>query len=213
MNAVRILIADDHELVRQGLISILKEAHPEWQIVGEARGGAEALEMAAELKPDIAILDLSMPEPNGLRVTEQLALQLPSVRIVVLSIHTAEPVTRQLKRAGASAFLAKNEAASRLVAAVERVLEGIPFFASESAARHPNQLGSRERVPVQYLLTTRELDVLRRLALGKGNKEIAHEMDISVRTVETHRAEIMLRLGVESLGDLVRIALEDGLAA
>ena len=212
MRVVRILLADDHELVRQGLRSVLTRAHPEWEIVAEAVNGEQAIELAEALRPDVAILDLSMPEPNGLKVTERLTSTLPGIKILVLTIHTAEPVMRQLRRAGASAFLAKNEAATRLVHSVERMVAGQPFFASESASRQVGELDARERVPVRFLLTAREIEVLRGLAGGKSSKEIAHDMGISVRTVETHRADVMTRLGADSLGELVRIALEDGIA-
>jgi DNA-binding NarL/FixJ family response regulator len=119
---------------------------------------------------------------------------------------------RQLRRAGARAFLAKNEAPGQLVTAVERMLAGEPFFASESASRAISQLEPREQVPVQYLLTPRELDILRELAKGLSNKEIAAVLDLSVRTVESHRADILVRLSVDSLGELVRLAIRDGVA-
>ena len=211
MNPVRILIADDHELVRRGLVSILQDAHPEWEIVGEAVNGTEAIKLGESLLPDVAILDLSMPEPNGLRVTERLSSAVPGIRIMVLTVHTAEPVMRQIRRAGAAALLAKNEAPESLVTAVERMLVGESFFASSSASRRVTELAPHERVPVRYLLTPRELEVLRKLACGLGNKEVAAALNMSVRTVESHRASILLRLGVDSLGELVAIAVRDGL--
>jgi DNA-binding NarL/FixJ family response regulator len=208
---IRILVADDHELVREGLISVLRQAHPEWEIVGEAANGEEAIRLADALRPNVAILDLSMPEPNGLKVTEHLTSSIRGIKVLVLTVHTAEPVMRQVRRAGASAFLAKNEMPVKLVAAVERMLAGEPFFASESASRPASQLEPRERIPVQYLLTPRELDVLRMLAQGFSNKEIASALGMSVRTVESHHADILSRLSVDSLGDLVKLAITDGL--
>jgi len=211
MKPVRILVADDHPLVREGLTSVLLDAHPEWEIIAEASDGRTAAELGESLRPDVAILDLSMPELTGLQVTERLATSIRGIKILVLTIHTAEPVMRQLRRAGASAFLAKNEAPSQLVSAVERMLAGEAFFASLSASRPASALEGAERVPVQYLLTPRELDVLKLLAEGLSNKEVASELDMSVRTVESHRANILSRLAVDSLGDLVRMAIEDGL--
>jgi len=208
---IRILVADDHELVRRGLISILEEAHEDWRIVGEASNGQEAITLGEQLRPDVAILDLSMPEKNGLTATEQLCRTVKGIRILVLTVHMAEPVMRQLRRAGASAFLAKNEAPRQLVHAVERMLAGEPFFASESASRPPVDLVGEERIPIQYLLTPRELDVLRALARGLSNKEIAANLDMSVRTVESHRADILVRLSVDSLGELVKMAVRDGI--
>jgi DNA-binding NarL/FixJ family response regulator len=206
---IRILVADDHELVREGLVSVLQESHQDWQVVAQAVNGRQAIELAELLGPDVAIVDLSMPEVNGLKVTEHLIATIPDIRVLVLSVHMAHPVMRQLRRAGASAFLAKNEAPRQLVAALERVLACEPFFASESASRPASQLATAEQVPVQYLLTPRELEVLRLLARGLSNKEIAAQLDLSVRTAESHRADIMDRLSVDSLGELVKLAVRD----
>jgi DNA-binding NarL/FixJ family response regulator len=208
---VRILVADDHELVRKGLISVLQRAHPEWEIVGEAESGQQAIRLAEELRPNVLIVDLTMPEPNGLKVTERLTESIRGIKVLVLTVHSAEPLRRQLRRAGAAAFLAKSEVPNNLVKAVERILAGEPFFSSESASRPVSQLEPKERVPVQYLLTPRELDVLRLLVQGLSSKEIASALEMSVRTVESHRANILSRLSVESLGDLIRIAIADGL--
>jgi len=209
MNNVRILIADDHELVREGLRSILLAAHPEWEIVAVASNGTDAIALGEQTRPNVAIVHLSMPPPNGLDVTERLTASIRGLKVLILTIHTAEPVMRHLKRAGAKAFLAKNEAPERLVAAVERMLRGEPFFASESAARTAAELTDGERIPLQYVLTPRELEVVRLLLDGLSNKEIGARLDIQVRTVESHRADIFSRLGVDSLGELVKLAIRD----
>lgn len=209
MNQVRIMLADDHEFIRAGLARILTAAHPEWEIVGEAVNGLDAIEMGEALRPDVLIVDLSMPGANGLQVTEKLASSVHGIRIAVLTVHSAEPVMKQIRHAGASAFLAKNEAPARLVAVVEGMLAGEKFFASDSAQQPLTGAQARQRVPVQYLLTPREMDVLRKLAQGLSNKEIALDLDMSVRTVESHRSSIMSRLGVDSLGELVRLAIRD----
>jgi two-component system response regulator NreC len=204
------MLADDHEFVRAGLARILTTAHQEWEIVGEAVNGAEAIEMGESLRPDVLIVDLSMPGgPNGLQVTEKLVAAVHGIKVVVLTIHSEEPVMRQVRQAGASAFLAKNEAPARLVSVVEKMLAGERFFASESARQPLSGPQARQQVPVQYLLTPREMDVLRRLAQGMSNKEIAMELEMSVRTVESHRSNIMSRLAVDSLGELVRLAIRD----
>lgn len=205
---VRILIADDHEFIRQGLVAILSASHPDWQIVAEVATGAEAVERGADLRPDIAILDLSMPDLGGLEAAEHLLKDVPGIRIVILTMHAAAPILRQLRRIGVHAYLVKNEAPKLLVEAVERVLAGEPFFASSSAARL--RVEPPEYIPVQFLLTPRELEVLRHLARGRTNKELASELDMSVRTAESHHANIIAKLGVESLADLIRIALRDG---
>lgn len=208
---IRILLADDHELVRHGLIHIIQESHPDWEIVGEAADGKRALELAVALRPDVVVLDLSMPEVNGIEVTKQLRSSAPGVHVLILTMHAAAPLLRQLQRAGASAMLAKSEAPRELVNAMERVLAGEPFFYSASASRVVSELGAGERIPAQYVLMPRELEVLRMLAAGMINKEIATALELSTRTVEAHRASLMERLGVDSLGELVRIAIRDGL--
>jgi two-component system, NarL family, nitrate/nitrite response regulator NarL len=207
--AVRILIVDDHELVRGGLISILAAGHPEWEIAGEASNGADAIELGTSLKPGVAILDLALPDQTGLQVAERLLEAVPGIRILVLSRHGAAPILDQLRKAGVHAYLVKNEAPRVLVSAVERVLAGESFFASDASYRSERELDSTEYIPVQFLLTPRELTVLKLLALGRSNKELAGDLDISVRTAETHRARILDKLEAETLGDLVRMAIRD----
>jgi len=209
MNTVEFLIADDHELIRKGLISILTNSHPEWHIAADVSNGAAAIELGTALRPDVAILDLSMPDLSGVEVAELLLESVPGIRIIILTMHAAAPILRQLRKAGVSAYLAKNEAPRMLVLAVERVLAGEAFFASVSAAR-PG-VKAPEYIPVRFLLTPRELDVLRLLVRGKTNKELAADLGMSVRTAESHRANLMSKLNVESLGDLVRTAIRDGI--
>ncbi len=202
----RILIADDHEFVRRGLINILLARHPDWQIVAEASNGVDAIQLAESTKPDIAILDLSMPGRNGLEVTEHLRVNAPSVRTLILTMHTGEQIVRNLKKAGAAAYMVKTDASLKLVDAVERLMAGHTFFSS------PDAIGEGGGPPpAQYVLTPRETEILRLIAVGKSNKEIAWDLNMSVRTVETHRANILIKLGADSAGDLVRIALRDGL--
>jgi DNA-binding NarL/FixJ family response regulator len=208
MNKVEILIADDHELVRRGLVSILTSSHPEWQIVADVATGMAAVELGIARRPDVAILDLSMPDLSGLEVAERLLESVPGIRIIILTMHAAAPILRQLRKAGVNAYLAKNEAPKMLVVAVERILAGEPFFASASTSRPT--LETPEYIPVQFLLTPRELDVLRLLARGKTNKELAGELNMSVRTAESHHANIREKLKVESLADVVRLAIRDG---
>ena len=204
----RILIADDHEFIRQGLISILAASHPEWQVVADVSTGSAAVERGIELRPDVAILDLSMPDLGGLDAAQRLKEAVPGIRIIILTMHVAAPILYQLRKSGVHAYLAKNEAPKILVQAVERVLAGEPFFASTAAARP--RVDAPEYIPVQFLLTPRELDVLRLLAAGKTNKELAAALDMSVRTAESHHANIVAKLGAESLADLIRLAVRDG---
>ncbi len=210
MSAVKILIADDHELVRKGLVSIVGRSHPEWTVVAEASNGKDAIERGESLRPTVAILDLSMPDIDGLKVAERLLRSVPGIRILVLTMHSSAPILRQLRKTGVDAYLAKNEAPKMLVAAIERILAGEPFFASSSASRPADELEAPEYVPSPFLLTPRELEVMRLLALGKSNKELAAELDMSVRTAESHHASILAKLGVSSPGEVVRIAIRDG---
>ncbi len=206
----RILLADDHELVRRGLVSILTADHPEWEIVAEAATCAEAVELGVALQPDVAILDLSMPDHlTGLEAAGRLVAAVPEIKIVILSMHSSAPILGRLQKAGVKAYLAKNEAPRVLVRAVERILSGESFFASSSAHRLAAALPPPEYVPAQFLLTARELDVMRCLAQDRSNKEVATDLGLSVRTVEQHHASILAKLGIDSLGDLVRIAVRD----
>jgi DNA-binding NarL/FixJ family response regulator len=210
VSAVEILVADDHELVRKGLISILRRSHPEWTVVAEAPNGKEAIERGELLRPNVAILDLSMPDIDGLKVAGRLLKSVPGIHILVLSMHLAAPILRQLKRTGVDAYIAKNEAPRMLVTAVERILAGEPFFASSSASRPVDQIESPEYVPAQFILTPKELEVMRLLVQGQSNKELAGELGMSVRTAESHHASILGKLGIDSIGEMVRVAIRDG---
>jgi DNA-binding NarL/FixJ family response regulator len=196
MDRLRVLIADNHELVREGLVAILRKTHPEWEVVGEA-ADCEAIRSGAALKPDLAILGLPL-ECDEVRVMRSLVNAVPGIRVLVLAMSPAETAVRQMREAGVSAFVAKNETVGRLVEAMENVLLSGANF------------GEREPGRVQRLLTERELEVLRELALGRSNKEAAAALDMNVRTLETHRAKIMKRLEAGSLGQLVKMAIQDG---
>jgi len=209
MSSVEILIADDHELVRRGLISILAQSHPQWKIVAEVATGAEAIERGESLRPAVAILDLALPDITGIKVAERLLDAVPDIRILVLSMHSAAPILQHLKKIRVGAYLIKNEAPRTLVSAVERVLAGEPFFASRGASRPVERIQTPDFIPAQFLLTARELEVMRMLALGKSNKELASELGMSVRTAETHHANVLAKLRADSLGEIVRIAIRD----
>lgn len=146
---------------------------------------------------------------TGLEAAERLVAAVPEIKVVILSMHSSAPILHRLQKAGVKAYLAKNEAPRVLVRAVERVLSGESFFASSSAHRLAADLPPAEYVPAQFLLTPRELDVMRLLAQDRSNKEVATHLGLSVRTVEQHHASILAKLGVDSLGDLAKIALRD----
>jgi NarL family two-component system response regulator LiaR len=207
---VRILIAEAHEFFRLGLIAIC-ERHPGWEVVADTADSERAIQLAEALRPDVSVIDLSVFEPNGLKAIDHLRLTVPKTRVLVCSDCPVRPVMEKVRRAGASAFLAKSESPARFVAAMEGVLAGEPFLASASAFRDYPRLNPAERVPVHYLLSEREIAVLRLLARDYSNREIAQALGLSVRTAESHLSAIYQRLSVRSRGALLRLAIRDGL--
>lgn len=213
MKPIKILIADDHELVRQGVRHTL-ETNAGWQVVAEAANGREAVELALQLQPDVAVLDLSMPEMNGLDAIRRIVAQLPQIRILVLSIHDSDTLIHEVLAAGAKGYLLKSDAARDLVFAVESLIEGRPYFTAKVSqtlldnflqANTPRGPEDRPR------LTAREQEIVRLVADSKTNKEIAALLHISVRTVETHRSNIMEKLDLHSVSDLIVYAIRSGL--
>lgn len=212
MKPVRILIADDHELVRRGLAAQLSH-NPDWTVVAEASNGREAVEQALRLKPDLTVLDLTMPEVNGLSAARRILAADPAARILILTMHESQQLVREVLAAGAQGYVLKSDAGRTLVAALEALLEGRPFFTSKVARL---VLDGFLRAPAadaagQHLLSARELEIAQLLAEGKSNKEVAKALGISVKTAETHRGNIMRKTGSESLADLVRYAIRNGI--
>lgn len=217
MKRIRILVADDHEVVRRGLRTLL-EAQPDWEVAGEAATGREALEMTKQLKPEVVLLDITMPELNGLEATRQILKALPKTEVLILTMHESEQLVREVLTAGARGYVLKSDAGRDLVAAVDCVSRHKPFFTSTVAqmilegylkvASQAAQLaapGAR--------LTPREREIVQLLAEGKCNKEVAHALSISVKTAETHRANIMRKLNLHSLSDLVHYAIRNKIVA
>ncbi len=213
MNKIKILIADDHELVRQGVRHTLV-ANANWEVVGEACNGREAVELSHRLQPDIAVLDLSMPELNGLEAIRQIVGHSPQIRILVLSIHDSDTLIHEVLAAGAKGYLLKSDAARDLVTAVQSLAEGRPFFTakvSQTLLDSYLHSGLPRRVEEKSRLTAREQEIVSLIAEGKSNKEVASILNISVRTVETHRSNIMEKLGIRCVSDLVIFAVRTGL--
>ncbi len=205
---IRILLADDHNVVRKGLRGILEE-YDDWMVCGEASNGRETVELALELKPDIVVLDLTMPELNGIEATRQIKKLLPHVEILIFTMHETEEMILSAFEAGARGFVLKSDDELELVEAIKVISRHKPFFTSAaSEALLDNLLRPSLRDSV---LTDREREVVQLLAEGKANKEVATALDISVKTAETHRATIMRKLEIESIADLVRYAIRNHL--
>lgn len=206
---IRILLADDHVLVRQGFRMILA-AQPDMEIVGEAGNGREAVEYAERLKPDIVIMDVAMPELNGIEATRRLAASLPRTRVLALSMHKDSVYVREILRSGARGYLLKDSADADLLAAVRAVAKGDGYLSPAVSDAVLTDYRRHVTDPID-LLTSREREVLQMIAEGKTNKEIAVALNLSVYTVEAHRGRVMEKLNLHSTGELVRFALRNGL--
>jgi DNA-binding NarL/FixJ family response regulator len=208
---LRILVADDHELVRRGIRGLLC-ARPGWTVVGEAMNGRDAVEKAKRLKPDVAILDISMPDLDGLQATRRIREAVPTTEVVVLTMHESDQMVRRVLDAGARGYVLKSDLATHLVKAVKQVSAGklsLTPRVSDIVMRGFLKTGN-ESDPAEHSEarpTLREVEIIRLLAEGKANKEIAAKLGITVRTVETHRAKIMLKLGLHSLAELIHYAI------
>jgi DNA-binding NarL/FixJ family response regulator len=210
----RVTIADDHHVVRLGL-RMLIEQQPRVRIVSEASNGVEAMEQIKKLKPDLAIIDLTMPEMNGLDLVRTVREEVPQTNVMVLTMHFSHDLAREVLKSGALAYLMKSDADSELLAALDQVRHGQPFFTSQLAATMAQNFiqggTSAAGAPGTLGLTEREIQVVTLLALGKSNKEVAAELAVSTRTVESHRNHIMKKMAFESFSDLVRFAVRNNL--
>ena len=205
---VRILVADDHHVVRTGLRALL-ESKSGWQVCAEAANGREAVEKARELTPDVAVLDIGMPLLNGVEATRQIRKLSPKTEILILTMHDSDLLVQEVLAAGALGYILKDDADRNLIAAVDSLRRHKPFLSSRvseaalSAGVTEGERSSRSR------LTPRQREILQLLAEGKSNKEVAGALGISVKTAETHRANIMLKLNFHSITELVRYAVRN----
>ncbi|HZQ24196.1 MAG TPA: response regulator transcription factor [Terriglobales bacterium] len=209
--AVRILIADDHEVVRRGLSSLL-EACEGWQVIGEAVDGREAVAKTKELKPDLLIMDIGMPNLNGLAAAGQILHDNPSQRILILTVSDSEAIVREVLEVGARGFVLKSDAARDLVTAAEALLKNRTFFTSHVGEMVlSGYLNGGQKLPSVPRLTSREREIIQLLAEGKSTKEVASILDLSVKTAETHRSNIMRKLGIHSVSGLVMYAIRNNI--
>jgi two-component system, NarL family, response regulator NreC len=205
----RILLADDHSVVRQGFGLILS-SQPDFEVVGEAANGREAVERCAELQPDVVVMDVSMPELNGIEATRRLGEVAPRTRVLALSMHKDSVYVREILRAGARGYLLKDSVDSDLISAVRSVAKGEGYLSPAVSDAVLTDYRKHVSDPID-LLTSREREVLQMIAEGKTNKDIANTLNLSVYTVEAHRGRIMEKLNLHSTGELVRFAIRNGL--
>jgi DNA-binding NarL/FixJ family response regulator len=212
MKKLRVLVADDHKVVRDGL-RLLIDGQPDMRVVGEAGNGKEALQQARDLKPDVVVMDLSMPELNGLQATERLRAERPGVKVVALTVHEDPSYLLQLCKAGAVGYVLKRSAGDDLIHAIRTVAGGglhfDPTLASRALTGRPGDTPSKEG-PHPGNLSEREKEVLILLAWGHSNKEIAGNLGLSTKTVETYRVRISEKLGLRSRTNIVQYALRQG---
>lgn len=221
MRPIRVLLADDHNLVRAGMSALL-EQDPEIEVVAEAQNGRQVRALVESRKPDIVLMDISMPELNGLDATSQLLKEFPTLRVIILSMHATKGYVLQALRAGASGYLLKGAATPELALAVKAVARGETYLSStvskfvieafrRGASGEPENGGTSNRVEAD--LTPRQREVLQLIAEGNSTKEIAEKLNISVKTAKTHRSELMRRLDIHEIAGLVRYAIQIGLVS
>ncbi len=212
MKKLRVLLADDHQIVREGLRRMI-ESQPDMRVVGEAANGKEVLTQAKALEPDVVVMDLSMPELNGLQATERLAAELPTVKVVALTAHEDECYLRQLCKVGASGYVLKRSAGEELIKAIGTVARGGVYYEATLASKALARQAGNAVVPGQpdaAELSDREREVLTLLAWGYSNKEIAGELRLSVKTIETYRVRLSEKLQLQSRTEIVQYALRQG---
>ena len=207
--AIKVLLADDHTIVRQGLKAILA-AQPDFEVVGEAGNGREAAELAEKLKPDIVLMDVQMPELNGIEATRRMVAANSRIRVLVLSMHKEALYVREVLKAGARGYILKDAIDTELLSAMRSVARGDGYISPAISGALLTDYREQSSNPLDTL-STREREVLQLIAEGKTNKEVATKLNLSVYTVDSHRGKIMEKLNLHSAGELVRFAMKNGL--
>jgi DNA-binding NarL/FixJ family response regulator len=210
MTPLRILIVDDHAVVRRGVRALL-ESQAGWSVVGEGVTGREAVDLAKRLQPDVVVMDLSLPELNGLEATRQILSESPRTEVLVLTMHHSEELARDVLQAGARGYVLKSDADANLIAAVDSLRQHKPFLTSTVAEFVLDDYLHRADEDAANIaaVTPREREIIQLLAEGRSNKETASVLSVSVKTVEAHRANIMRKLRLHSVSDLVRYAIRN----
>jgi DNA-binding NarL/FixJ family response regulator len=211
---LRIIVVDDHGVVRRGVRALL-ETQPGWEVVAEGTTGREAVELVKQLHPDVVVMDLSLPELNGLDATRQIVKESPRTEVLVLTMHHSEQLAREVLQAGARGYVLKSDADQSLIAAVDSLRQHKPFLSSAVTAfvldsyMHLSDMAA-SRLP-RDVVTPREREIIQLIAEGKSNKETAAALGVSTKTVEAHRANVMRKLRLQSISDLVRYAIRNKL--
>ena len=211
---MRILVADDHDIIRRGLKELLA-SRSGWEVCAEAKTGREAVMLAEQLRPDVVVMDISMPDLNGLEAARKIRKSLPKTEILILTLHFSDQLVREIVEAGVRAYIMKSDADRDLVAAVEALGNHRPFFTARAADMlldgfvRPHAAAPDPDAVIRNRLTSREREIVQLLAEGKSSKEVAVSLGISVKTAETHRANIMRKLELHSVSELVRYAVRN----
>lgn len=211
--ALRILVVDDHDIIRRGLKQLLT-AKPGWEVCGEAKTGREAVSMAEQMKPDVVVMDISMPDLNGLEAARRIHKEVPKTGILILTMHFSDQLVREVVDSGARGYILKSDADKDLVSAVEAISNKRTFFTPRASEMlldgfSRQSYGVEPKLPLRNRLTSREREIVQLLAEGKSSKEVAVALGISVKTAETHRANIMRKLELHSVSELVRYAIKN----
>lgn len=212
---IRVLLADDHKIVRDGLRTLL-EKHADIVVLGEAEDGREALQLTKKLSPDVVVMDIAMPDLNGIEATRQILSEYPGIRVVALSMHSDKRFVSEMLKAGASAYLLKDCAFEELITAIRTVIKGKIYLSPGIAGVVIEDYVSTDRKSessVFSLLSDREREVLQLMAEGKSTKEVAAQLNVSIKTVETHRTNIMTKLDIHSIAELTKYAIREGLTS